>query len=117
MRRRFWTTFALVLSVVVTLAVGPAAVAKDKAAKKAKEGQLTGTIHMLAKDSSTITVQKGNVQRQILYNADTKWAKGTQGSSKPGSLDELKEGYYINCKGTYDGAKLVASACRYREAK
>jgi hypothetical protein len=117
MRRRFWTTFALVLSVLVTLAVGPAAVAEEKGAKKAKEGQLNGTIHMLAKDSSTITVQKGNTQRQIVYNADTKWAKGTQGSNKPGSLDELKEGYYINCKGTYDGAKLVASACRYRESK
>jgi hypothetical protein len=117
MRRRFWTTFALALSVLLTLAVGPAAVAKDKGAAKAKTFQLNGTIHMLAKDSSTITVQKGNVQRQIVYNADTKWAKGTQGSSKPGSLDELKEGYYINCKGTFDGAKLVASACRYREAK
>ena len=42
---------------------------------------------------------------------------GTQASNKPGSFDELKENWYINCKGTFDGVKLVASACRFRELK
>src|SRR2546422_11296801 len=114
MRRRFWTTFAVALSFLVTLAVGPAAFAKDKAPKK---GKINGTVHMLTKDTSTITVQKGNVQRQVVYNADTKWMTGTQASSKPATIDDLKEGYYINCDGTFDGVKLVASACRYRQSK
>jgi hypothetical protein len=113
MRRSFLTTFALCLAVLVAVAVGTAT-AKEK---KAKEGKVTGTVHMLAKDSSTITVQKGNTQRQVVYSADTKWMYGTQGSNKPGSMDNLKEGYYINCDGTFDGVKLMAKACRYRESK
>jgi hypothetical protein len=85
--------------------------------KKGKEGKVTGTVHMLAKDSSTITVVSRNVQRQVTYNGDTKWFEGTQGSNKPGSIDDVKEGYYINCDGTFDGLKLMASACRYRVSK
>jgi hypothetical protein len=72
---------------------------------------------MIDKDKSTIVVTKGAVQRQVIYNSDTKWMHGTQASNKPSSLDELKENWYINCEGTFDGVKLVASACRFREAK
>jgi hypothetical protein len=113
MRRSMLTTFALCLGVLVAIAVGPA-VAKDK---KAKEGQLNGTVKMINKDKSTIVVRKGSAERQIVYNADTKWAYGTQSSNKASSLDDLKENWYLNCKGTFDGVKLVASACRFREAK
>jgi hypothetical protein len=42
---------------------------------------------------------------------------GKEAGAKPSSLDELKEGWYINCKGTFDGVKLVANACRFRESK
>jgi hypothetical protein len=72
---------------------------------------------MLEKDKSTIVVRKGNIERQVIYNNDTKWIFGTQASSKPSSLDELKENWYINCQGTFEGMKLVASACRFRESK
>lgn len=113
MRRSMLTTLALCLGVLVAIAVGPA-VAKDK---KAKEGQLTGTVHMMNKDTSTITVRKGSVERQVVFNADTKWMYGTQADAKPSSLDQLKEGWYINCKGSFDGVKLVANACRFREGK
>ncbi|MBZ5592241.1 MAG: hypothetical protein LAP39_08395 [Acidobacteriia bacterium] len=95
------------------MAINPAGAAD----KKAKQGQLTGTVQMMNKDTSTLTVRKGTVDRQIVYNSDTKWMYGMQSSAKPGSLDQLKEGWYINCKGTFDGTKLVASACRFREAK
>ena len=60
---------------------------------------------------------KGGTPRQVIYSSDTKWMRGTEASNKPSSLDDLKENWYINCKGTYDGVKLVASACRFREAK
>jgi hypothetical protein len=113
MRRSFLTTFALCLSALVIMTVGTA-VAKDK---KAKEGQVTGTVHMINKDTSTITVSKGNVQRQVVYNNDTKWMYGVQSSAKAATMDQLKDGWYINCKGTFDGVKLVASACRFREGK
>ena len=105
------TTFVLCLGV----AVGPAMA--GAADKKAKEGQITGTVHMIEKDKSMIVVTKGNVQRQVIYNDGTRWMHGTEASNKPSSLDELKENWYVNCKGTYDGIKLVASACRFGESK
>src|ERR1700688_4080698 len=112
-QRTILTTFALMLSLMVAgalnLAVG--------AGKKAKEAQLNGTVKMINKDKSTIVVAKMNNERQVVYSADTKWLYGTQSSNKPSSLDDLKEGWYINCKGTFDGVKLNASACRFRESK
>lgn len=111
-RRTILTTFALMLSLLVAGAVNLAA-----ADKKPKQGQLNGTVKMINKDKSTIVVAKMNNERQIVYSADTKWMYGTQSSNKPSSLDELKEGWYVNCKGTFDGVKLNASACRFRESK
>jgi hypothetical protein len=112
-RRSILTTFALILGVLVAVAVRPAAAAE----KKMKEGQLTGTVKMINKDSSTIVIAKGNVERQVVYSADTKWLYGTQASNKPSTFDDLKEGWYINCKGSFEGVKLNAKACRFRESK
>jgi hypothetical protein len=113
MTRGNLTRFVLCLGIVVGIAISPA----GAAGKKAKEGQITGAAHIIEKDKSIIVVIKGNVQRQVIYNSDTKWMQGTQASNKPSSLDELKENWYINCKGTFDGFKLVARACRFRESK
>jgi hypothetical protein len=113
MRRRFLRQIVLCLGIVVYMAFSLA----DAADKKAKEGQITGRVQMIDKDKSTIMVAKGNTPRQVIYNSDTKWAYGTQASNKPSSLDDLKEKWYINCQGTFDGVKLVASACRFRESK
>jgi hypothetical protein len=98
---------------VVGVVIG-SAMAADK---KAKEGQVTGRVQMIENDKSTIVVMKGNTARQVIYNTDTKWMQGTEASNKSSSLDELKENWYVNCKGTLDGIKLVASACRFRESK
>ena len=113
MTRSRLTSFVLCLGVVAGTAMSPAG-AVDK---KAKEGQITGRVHMIEKDLSSIVVMKGNAPRQVIYNSDTKWMQGTQASNRPASIDELKENWYINCKGTFDGVKLVASACRFRESK
>ena len=113
MRRRVLKLTTLLLSVLVCTTMNPAGAAD----KKVKEGQITGTVHVLNKDTSTIMVRKGTVERQIVYNSDTKWMYGRQADAKPSTLDQLKESWYINCKGTFDGTKLVASACRFRESK
>ena len=113
MRRNFLKRIALCLGVVVYIAFSLA----NAADKKAKEGQITGRVQMIDKNKSSITVAKGNTPRQVIYNSDTKWAYGTQASNKPSSLDDLKEKWYINCQGTFDGVKLVANACRFRESK
>jgi S1-C subfamily serine protease len=80
-------------------------------------GQLTGTVYMIDKEKSTITITNGYMQRQIVYNSDTKWLYGTQEGNRPSSLDELKGNWYLNCKGTFDGVRLFVSACRFRESK
>ena len=113
MTRSKLTSFVLCVGMVVGIMAGPSWAAD----KKAKKGQITGTVHMIDKDKSTLTVTKGTVSREVIYNSDTKWLKGTQASNQPSSLDELKENWYINCEGTFDGVKLVASACRFREHK
>lgn len=113
MRRSILTTVVLCLGFLVATAVDRASAAD----KKAKEGQITGNVQMIDKDKSTITVRKGTTKRDVVFNGETKWMYGTEASNKPGSLDDLKENWYINCKGTFDGVKLVASACRYREGK
>ncbi len=113
MTRSILTRLVLCLGVLVSLAIGPAGAAE----KKAKEGQINGRVQMIDKDKATIVVRKGTTQRQVIYNSDTKWMQGTQASNKPSSLDELKENWYVNCKGTFNGVKLVASACRFRESK
>lgn len=114
MRRSFLPVLVLCLGVLVVLSLGSSASAADQ---KAKAGSLNGTVHMINKDTSTITVQKGNMQRAVVYSADTKWMYGKESTAKASSLDQLKEGWYINCKGNFDGVKLVASACRFREEK
>lgn len=113
MTRRKLTSFALCVGILVGITIGSVSAAD----KKAKKGQITGTVHMIDKDKSTLTVTKGTTSRQVVYNSDTKWMKGTQASNQPSSLDELKENWYVNCEGTFEGVKLVASACRFREAK
>ena len=113
MTRRKLTSFVLCLGIVVGLATGPVGAAD----KKAKEGQVTGTVHTINKDKSNIMVMKGVTQVQVIYNSDTKWMYGTQANNKPSSLDDLKESWYVSCKGTFDGVKLVASACHFRESK
>jgi len=72
---------------------------------------------MIEKDTSSFAIVKGDTKRQVIYNSDTKWMYGTQESNKPSSLDELKENWYITCRGTFDGVKLIASACRFRDWK
>jgi len=113
MTRSILTNIALYLGVLAGIAIVPARAADPKA----KEGRITGTVHMMEKDKSTIVVRKGNVERQVIYNGNTKWLYGTQASSKPSSFDQLKQDWYINCQGTFEGMKLVASACRFRESK
>jgi hypothetical protein len=109
-----------ILKIVTCLLVAlvwPETNPSSAAGKKANGGRFTGTVHVLNKDMATIMVRRGLIERKIVYNSDTKWMYGRHADAKPSSLDQLQEGWYINCKGTFEGAKLVASTCRFRESK
>ena len=50
-------------------------------------------------------------------SGSTKFNMGTSKKNTPGSVDQVKEGNYMNCGGTWDGAKLAATNCIFRAGK
>ena len=72
-----------------------------------KEGRLTGTVHMVDKETSTIIIRKGAILRKVVYDAETKFTleKKTQGS-----IDDVIVGRRAICFGTFnDKTQLVAT--------
>ena len=116
MRVKFSGSVGLLFAALLGLFLVLNIVAADKPMKLAN---LQGKVQMMNKDTSTITVeQKSGLRRQVLYSADTKFSTGSSKKNKPGSLDQVKEGNFINCSGAYnEKTQLVAKLCVYREAK
>lgn len=113
MKRSFSICMGLFFGFLLTLAVATQAKAQSKK-DATKEDRLTGSIHMINKDTSTITIRRGNVQRQVVYNADTKITY----RNKPGSMDDVKEGRRVICLGKFnDKTQLVATRIDVREGK
>jgi Cu/Ag efflux protein CusF len=106
-RKAIASFVALILGVFLSLALTAAAAAQDPKAKaKSKENRLSGTVHMIDKNSSSITLRKGNINRQVVYGGDTKFTL----HNKPSSLDDVKEGRRLICLGTFDEkTRLVAT--------
>jgi hypothetical protein len=102
------------LAVLLTLVVVTSLVAADKPPKMMN---VQGRVHLLDKNSSTITVEAKGVQRKVAYTGDTKFLYGHSHDNKPGSLDQVKENNYISCSGTYEKTTLNAKECVYREMK
>lgn len=79
-----------------------------------KQGTVAGVVQNVSKDSSTITVRKGSVPKQVLYTNDTKFTYRGQASS----LDEVKDGRRVRCTGTYnEKTQLVATQVDVRSGK
>lgn len=108
--------FVVLLAAALFVLLAFTAMAADK---PAKESNIQGTVQMMNKDTSTITVLRGAVRREVVYSGDTKFMYGHSGSNKPGAIDQVKEGYYISCSGTFEkgSTKMMAHECVYREGK
>jgi len=63
-----------------------------------KEDRLSGTVHRVDKDTSTIIVRKGSVQREVVYNAETKF---TIQNKPDGSVDDVIVGRRVICLGKF----------------
>lgn len=72
----------------------------------AKEERLTGTVHMIDKDTSTIIICKGAVQRKVVYNAETKFAIRNKPS---GSIDDVIVGRRATSLGTFNDKTQLAA--------
>ena len=98
------------VSLILTLA-GTAG-APDQKKTSTKEDRLSGTVHRIDKDTSTIIVRKGTVQREVVYNAETKF---TIQNKPDGSVDDVIVGRRVICLGKLnDNAQLLATRVEVR---
>jgi hypothetical protein len=118
MQRMFFKVIALSLGIALSVLAYQKAPAKPKAPKN---GNIQGTVRVIAKDKSEITVHTsqtaGATDRIVIYSAATTWGLGSSKKQAPSSLDKLKEGYFLNCVGPFEGVKLAATSCYFRETK
>jgi len=74
-RKRLIAWFA---GVFLFLILAVVASAQDQKKTSAKVDRLSGTVHSIDKDTSSIIIRKGAVQRRVLYNAETKFTIQTK---------------------------------------
>ena len=129
MRIRLACLGALSIAVLLGLISMPNVAAQEKAQKAQKadktekageKANVQGTVQNMSKDTSTITVRTGTgqVTRQVIYDAKTKFLYGHSDNNKPGAVAQVKESNYISCVGTYnEKSQLMATECVYRESK
>ena len=109
MERRLPLLLALLLGAALASPIAPS-YAQDK-----KEDRVTGTVQLVKKDASTILVtsEAGNVQEQVVYNAETKITK----DNKAASIDDVSTGKRVICLGKLnDKGQLVARVIDLRPA-
>ena len=99
---------SLLAGVFLLLSLMATASAEDQKKTSTKEDRLTGTVHMVDRDASTIVIRKGVVERTVVvYNAATQFTI----QNKPGgSIDDVIVGRRAICLGTFDDkTRLVAT--------
>ena len=95
------TLFAALLLLLSLLAL-----TTEQKETSAKEDQLSGTIHSIDQDASSIIVRKGADQTRVVYNAETNFTI----QNKPGSIDDVIVGRQVVCRGRFnDKAQLLAT--------
>ena len=98
---------SLLSSIFLLLSLTAIASAEGQKKPSTKEDRLSGTVHMIDKDTSTFTIRKGAVQRKVVYNAETNF---TIQNKSGGSIDDVIVGRRVICLGTFnDKTHLVAT--------
>ena len=94
----------LLLSLMVARAV-------DQKSTSAREDELSGTVHSIDQDTSSIIVRKGADQSRVVYSAETRFTI----QNKPGSIDDVIVGRQVICRGKFnDKAQLIATSVEVR---
>ena len=103
MRVKFWAGPCLGILFGLVLAFNLGAQSKTaKPPKPPKVMNVQGRVQMIDKSTSAITVAKGNIKRVVVVSGDTKYMYGHSKNNKPGTMDAVKEGFYISCSGVYN---------------
>ena len=109
---RMKSLIARFVGVFLLLSLAVMACAQDQKKTSTKEGRLSGTVHRIDKDTSTIIIRKGAVQRKVVYNAETKF---TIQNKPDGSIDDVIVGRRVMCLGKFnDKAQLLATRVEVR---
>ena len=97
---------SLLVGVFLLLSLAAVARAEDQKKTATKENRLSGTVHMIDREASTIIIRKGADRRTVLYTVETKITV----QNKPGSLDDVIVGRHATCIGTLKNkAQFVAT--------
>ena len=96
---------SLLAGVFLLLSLVAIARAEDQKKTATREDRLSGTVHMIDKDASTIIIRKGADRRTVVYTAETKITI----QNKPGSLDDVIVGRRATCIGTLRETQFVAT--------
>jgi hypothetical protein len=104
---RLKSSIALFTGLFLLLSLAVIASAEDQKKTSTKQNRLSGTVHMIDKDASSIIVRKGKVRRQVVYDAETKFTI----QNKPGaSIDDVIVGRQVICLGKLnDKTQLLAT--------
>ena len=109
---RMKSLIAWFVGVFLLLSLAVMASAQDQKKTSTKEDRLSGTVHSIDKDASTIIIRKGAVQRKVVYNAETKF---TIQNKPDGSIDDVIVGRRVMCLGKFnDKAQLLATRVEVR---
>ena len=102
--------FALIVGVV--LAAGPSAGLRGQETRTSSGDRLEGKVQKVDREKSVIVVSYDKVTRQVLYDQSTRFTVLNQ----PGSLDAVKEGFPVICRGKFDRLdRLVAHRVEVQE--
>src|SRR5712692_10014560 len=101
---RMKSLIAWFVGVFLLLSLAVMANAQDQNKRSTKEDRLSGTVHRIDKDTSTIIVRKGAVQRKVVYNAETKF---TIQNKPDGSVGDVIVGRRVICQ-------IGRASCRER---
>ena len=109
---RMKALISLLADLFLLLSLAAMASPADQKRTPTKEDRLTGTVHMIDKDTSTIIIRNGAVRRSVVYNAETKF---TILNKQGGSIDDVIVGRRVICLGKFnDKAQLLATRVEVR---
>lgn len=117
--KKLWVTLFAVLFAIVGLAAQEKMEKKEKKAKtttaSTKEDRWHGVIVRSSKDQSSLTVRKGNIEKTVVFNDQTKWTNFNKDSDM---ATVAKDGADVICLGHYDEkGRLVATRIDLRPPK
>jgi hypothetical protein len=118
MSARFAGLAAVSFVVLAGSLMMPNLVAQEKTKAVTGGQNIQGTVVDISKDKSTITIRSGSATRLVAWNSNTKFLYGHSKDNKPGSVEQLKATFYIDCVAGFDAKKeLTARECVYRETR